>query len=364
MLFLELAPLPLSRKGRGGQQLTTASKPPHLSYNLPAVVSDFPVLIAISRSMSRSCRTVALCFFVFLFPAILHAAPATFEAAKTLARQQVYHDRNDHGSFYCGCSWEWVGRSGGRVDAASCGYRTRAQPNRASRIEWEHIVPASLFGQQRQCWQQGGRSNCKKTDPVFNAMEADLHNLTPAIGETNADRSNYRFGMLPGTPYQHGQCDFKVAFSERTVEPRDEVKGQIARVWFYMHDHYDLNMSSQQQRLLMAWDRQRPVSAWERERNRRISRLMGHDNPFVTGARQWTLNHRNSAAGVVVSTRSAESASASAASDRIIGNRNSKVYHLPQGCPSYGQVSARNIQRFNSEAEAQQQGYRKAGNCR
>lgn len=261
--------------------------------------------------------------------------------------------------FYCGCAFE-----GNRIDLASCGYIPRKQPKRAARVEWEHIVPAWVIGHQRQCWQQGGRSNCKKTDPVFNAMEADLHNLTPAIGETNADRSNFRFGMLPGTPYQHGQCDFKVAFSERTVEPRDEVKGLIARVWFYMHDHYDLAMSSQQQRLLMAWDRQQPVSAWEQERNRRISRLMGHDNPFVTGARQWTLNHRNNAAGVVVSTRSAERASASAASDRIIGNRNSKVYHLPQGCPSYHQVSARNIHWFNSEAEAQQQGYRKAGNCR
>ena len=122
-------------------------------------------------------------------------------------------------------------------------------------------------------------------------------------------------------------------------------------------------MSRQQQRLLMAWDRQQPVSIWEQERNQRISRLMGHDNPFVTGARQWTLNHHNSGAGVVASTRSAERAPASA-DNRIIGNRNSKVYHLPQGCPSYGQVSARNIQRFNSEAEAQQQGYRKAGNCR
>lgn len=314
--------------------------------------------------MFRSrCRTVLAILACALYLPFVFAAPSSFEAAKTLARQQVYHDRNDHGSFYCGCSWEWVGRSGGRVDASSCGYRTRAQPNRAERIEWEHIVPASLFGQQRQCWQQGGRSNCKKTDPVFNAMEADLHNLTPAIGEVNADRSNYRFGMLPGTIYQHGQCDFKVEFAERTVEPRDSVKGQIARVWFYMHDHYDLDMSSQQQRLLMAWDRQRPVTAWEQERNQRISRLMGHDNPFVTGERKWVLNHRNSGAGVVKPQARASNA-APAADRRIIGNRNSKVYHLPQGCPGYSQVAARNIVWFDSEAQARASGFRRAGNCR
>jgi hypothetical protein len=80
----------------------------------------------------------------------------------------------------------------------------------------------------------------------FNAIEADLHNLTPSIGEINADRSNYRFGVLPTTPKQHGDCDFKVDFKGRTAEPRDEVKGQAARIYFYMHDRYNMLMSQQQ----------------------------------------------------------------------------------------------------------------------
>jgi endonuclease I len=40
------------------------------------------------------------------------------------------------------------------------------------------------------------------------------------------------------------------------AEPRDAVKGMVARVQFYMHDRYDLTMSTQQQRLLMAWNKQ------------------------------------------------------------------------------------------------------------
>ena len=102
-------------------------------------------------------------------------------------------------------------------------------------------------------------------------MEADLHNLTPAIGEINADRSNYRFGVLPNNSLQHGACDFKVDFKGRVAEPQNEIKGQIARIYFYMHDRYDLAMSRQQQQLLMAWDKQYPVIDWERERNRRIA---------------------------------------------------------------------------------------------
>ncbi len=295
--------------------------------------------------------------------------PLTFDQAKIAARQQVYHDRTDAGTFYCGCKWVWTGRSGGRIDFDSCGYQIRAQENRAVRIEWEHIVPASNFGRQRQCWQDGGRRNCNATDPVFNVMEADIHNLTPSVGEVNADRSNYNFGMLPSTPYQHGACDFKVDFKARTAEPRNEVKGMIARVFFYMHDRYDMNMSRQQQQLLMAWHKQYPVSEWERERDRRIARIMGHINPFVTGERTWALGHRNTADGVksqlpadhpVMQRITGEDR----AGEPIRGNRNSKVYHLPVGCPSYGQISERNIVEFATEAEAQAAGYRKAGNCR
>ncbi|MCY1452436.1 hypothetical protein D9M71_693550 [compost metagenome] len=57
-------------------------------------------------------------------------------------------------------------------------------------------------------------------------------------------------------------------------------------------------------------------------------------------------------------------ASASSAIGAIIGNQKSHVYHLPNGCPGYLQVSAKNQVSFASESEAQAAGYRKAGNCK
>jgi endonuclease YncB( thermonuclease family)/methylphosphotriester-DNA--protein-cysteine methyltransferase len=50
------------------------------------------------------------------------------------------------------------------------------------------------------------------------------------------------------------------------------------------------------------------------------------------------------------------------ANGKVIGNRNSKVYHLP-GCASYNQVSGKNQVWFDSAAEAEQAGYKRAGNC-
>src|SRR5215475_3929319 len=46
----------------------------------------------------------------------------------------------------------------------------------------------------------------------------------------------------------------------------------------------------------------------------------------------------------------------------IVGNRNSKIYHLPN-CPDYSKVAERNRVPFKTEAEAQAAGYRKARNC-
>lgn len=316
-------------------------------------------------------KSFVLPFALLLFAVSAAAAPPTnFNQAKVLLKERVYHDQNVSGALgtlYCGCDWRWTGRSGGVVDHASCGYEVRAQANRANRIEWEHVMPASHFGQQRQCWQAGGRSNCTANDSFFSLMEADMHNLSPAIGEVNADRSNYRFGVAGSGSVTYGQCSSKTNFKGRVFEPRDEAKGFVARVNFYMHDRYNLRMSEQQQRLFLAWDKAYPVSAWELERNRRIAAVTGNANPFVTGERVWSLGHKNAGDGLLAGgaggAGGAAKAAGAAGSDGVVrGNRNSKIYHLV-GCPSFDAMSARNIVQFSSEKDALAAGYRKAGNC-
>lgn len=301
------------------------------------------------------------------------SAPKTFEQAKVELRQNVYYDRNtkEDGDLYCGCNWKWVGRSGGRVDFSSCGYEVRAQENRAQRIEWEHVLPAYAFGSQLQCWQNGGRKNCVNSDPVFREMEADMHNLEVSVGEVNADRSNFRYGVLPSTPVQYGACTTRTDFQQRVTEPRDEVKGMVARIYFYMHDRYGLSMSKAQQQLLMVWDRQYPVTAWELERDRRIARIMGHSNPFVTHERTWSLGSGATAASRMTQTFQREPDQhqvsgryVSGLQSPVIGNRNSNVYHLPVGCPSYDKVRSRNRIEFANAADAEAAGFKLAGNCR
>ncbi|NIE74384.1 deoxyribonuclease I [Pantoea sp. Ap-967] len=314
--------------------------------------------------MKKLLYVVALTFAAL--PAAFATPPATFTEAKVVAKQKIYNDQASSamGELYCGCKWTWAGKSGGRVDLKSCGYQARKLQTRAERTEWEHIVPAWTFGHQRQCWQNGGREQCVDSDPTFRAMEANLFNLYPSVGEVNGDRSNFNYGMVSGVAPQYGQCTTKIDFQQKVAEPRDEVKGLVARTTFYMFDRYKLNMSRQQQQVLMAWDKQHPVTAWEKQREQRIAAIMGHDNPFVTGERKWTLGYTPQGAGSApVATATPPLASATQ-TGAVLGNKNSHVYHLASGCPGYAQVSQKNQVAFASETEAQAAGYRKAGNCK
>ncbi|RAX00795.1 MULTISPECIES: endonuclease [unclassified Photorhabdus] len=316
--------------------------------------------------------------FSLIAPLPSFAAPAAFEQAKVELRKRIYHDqfKSETGTLYCGCHWQWTGKSGGRTILSSCGYQVRSQQNRAERIEWEHIVTAWVFGHQRQCWRNGGRKNCVSSDPVFRAMESDMHNLVPSIGEVNGDRSNFSYGMLPKSmPNNYGRCTSKVDFKSRTFEPRDEVKGQVARINFYMHDRYNLSMSRQQQQLFIAWDRQYPPSKWEQERDNRIAGIMGHHNPFVTGEQKWQLWHKNSAAGIPKSeqrkgqrnsqtdTQRQRVLSDASSTGLIKGNNKSKIYHFSH-CSGYKMIQEKNAVYFKTETEAKNAGFRLAGNCK
>jgi len=207
---------------------------------------------------------------------IAHAAQPSFSKSKRILAE-IYAEQPV--SFYCGCDYKKQGKKL-VPDLDSCGYDPRKNAKRAKRIEWEHVMPAWAFGHQLQCWQDGGRKNCRK-NPNFKQMEADMHNLVPAVGEVNGDRSNYRYGMLEGERRAYGACDVEIDFKARKAEPAPVLRGDIARTYFYMADTYGVRLSKQQRRLFEAWAKQDPVDDWERKRNRMIEVKQGNRNPYV-----------------------------------------------------------------------------------
>ena len=252
-------------------------------------------------------------------------------------------------TFYCGCSY-----TDKVIDLASCGYQPKKDAKRAKRLEWEHVVPAHAFGQSFKEWREGhpdcvdsqdrpfkGRNCARKMVKLFRLMEADLYNLQPAIGEVNGLRSNFSMEMIPGEKREFGACDVEI--ENKKVEPRPEVRGDIARTYMYMDKAYPGQgvISQRNRKLFEAWDQQDPVDEWERERARRIEAIQGNPNPFIAAEATPTVTMPRAP---------------------LIGNRRSQIYHRPD-CPGFDQVSPQNRKPFMSEQEAQAAGYRLAGNC-
>ncbi len=214
--------------------------------------------------------------------------PGSFSTAKKRALEVVY--QGHHETFYCGCGFN----DAKELDASTCGYTPRNDNIRAHRIEWEHVIPASRFGRTRTCWTEpasfedclkrgcahiGGRKCCAKVDAQFKAMEADLQNLRPAVGELNADRSDNPFGEIGGEPREYGACDFEVQGG--VAEPRAAGRGEIGRTYLYFHREWGMSLETAERATFEQWNREDPPDAWEIERNNRIRTIQGTGNFFV-----------------------------------------------------------------------------------
>lgn len=211
-----------------------------------------------------------------------------FAEAKRLLNKNFGEGR----TIYCGCGYE-----GKKIDYSRCDYEPRRENKRAMSLEWEHVVPAEAFGRNfdawrnpenyRECNRKGkvlpGRQCAAKVEEKFRLMEADLYNLHPEIGELNGLRSNYSMAEIPGESREFGKCDVEI--EDRKFEPREEVKGDVARVYMYMDDSYPGMgiISDKNRKLFEAWSRKDPVSKEEVERAKLIYRLQGNYNRFVLG---------------------------------------------------------------------------------
>lgn len=243
--------------------------------------------------MIRNLKIQYVCLFIifqFIFCGELFAEyPNNFREAKQVARV-IWADHRV--TAYCDCRFD----RDLNIDHESCGYQPRDN-KRAKRVEWEHVLPLSWFGQHRTCWKKGscaskkgkpygGRGCCEQTDPEFKKMYLDLHNLVPAVGEVNAERRNYRFGEFyperREAEANFNGCAITINRHYRVIEPKNASKGMIARVHLYMAATYSVKLSNAQKMLFNRWDKQYPPSEWEVQWNHRVHAVQGTDNTFIS----------------------------------------------------------------------------------
>lgn len=128
----------------------------------------------------------------------------------------------------------------------------------------------------------------------------DIHHLRPTDVTVNSARGNLMFdegGSIYTDASRYGGGDGTTACKKGTSnwEPTDEVKGDVARMLFYMATRYesedgvDLELAETSSSggnhgklsTLLRWHEEDPISAWEIRRNNRAYERQGNRNPFI-----------------------------------------------------------------------------------
>lgn len=133
----------------------------------------------------------------------------------------------------------------------------------------------------------------------------DLHHLRPCDATVNSAKGNKDFDnggtlYVDASPYPGYSGNTGNYTTTYTWEPRDEEKGDVARMMMYMAVRYEGTDTSYDLELvdytntapngqpfygklstLLQWHEQDPPDAWELRRNERIAERQGNRNPFV-----------------------------------------------------------------------------------
>ena len=118
---------------------------------------------------------------------------------------------------------------------------------------------------------------------LYEHQQSDLHHLYPALSTANSARGSLPYGeVVSNRDLSYLPSELGLSASNRQVfEPRDEVKGDLARTYFYMSVRWKLQLSSHEEEVMRRWHVADPVDTWELERNARIASLQGNQNPFI-----------------------------------------------------------------------------------
>lgn len=195
----------------------------------------------------------------------------------------IFRQLENPATLYCNCPLTFHANRYS-TDIRECGYKVRKNAKRAARIEAEHIMPAWEFGHQLGCWKSGKRKQCSAGDEKFQRMEGDLHNLWPAIGEVNGDRSNFGYSQWGTKSGMYGQCPVVIDFKLKRIQPAEFSRGPIARAYLYMSEQYHIRLSKTNRRMFETWNKMYPPSADECRRDQAIELVQGNSNHFVRDA--------------------------------------------------------------------------------
>jgi deoxyribonuclease I len=135
-------------------------------------------------------------------------------------------------------------------------------------ISESYIYPQSAIRQFLQC---GTTRQCLRDSDDYRTMMADMHNIVIANAYFEFKRNNTVFGILEES-IAADECGTRKKL--HVIEPPEHLKGDIARVIFYMHDRYGLPIIGNRSDL-ERWNQADPVSEEENKRDADVKLIQG-----------------------------------------------------------------------------------------
>jgi len=149
-------------------------------------------------------------------------------------------------------------------------------------------------------WDQGNTWNREHVWPQSTGWSkdttggSDIHHIRPTDNSANSSRGNKPYGEVSHTESNrkkvtisgYGSVDYGYANSNY-FEPLDEVKGDVARIIFYLlvrysdADNKSITGVAQSIEILIKWNELDPVDSLEQKRNEEAYKLQGNRNPFI-----------------------------------------------------------------------------------
>ncbi len=180
-------------------------------------------------------------------------------------------------------------------DKTSCMDKTIVDVNSCDLVEnnltikWVQVVPDTFYGRNRACMNEkkcvniftkelfGSPMCCRRIDTEYKKMEADLFNLIPVVSTLAEAQKGWIYGVVKTPLKMIG----RTKIGTKAIEPPDEVKGNVARVYLYMDGRYGLQLSKEQKSLYEAWNSLDPVDAKECKVGKLILKIQGGHNPYI-----------------------------------------------------------------------------------
>tara|TARA_B110000495_G_scaffold127204_1_gene110649 strand:+ start:2107 stop:3186 length:1080 start_codon:yes stop_codon:yes gene_type:complete len=129
-------------------------------------------------------------------------------------------------------------------------------------------------------------------------MKSDMHHLRPCKSNVNSSRGNSPFSEVANSQVNHWywlnydvqntpsqNIDEYSKSASGAFEPREDMKGDIARAMFYFYTMYsdvaDQSFYQVQKDILYQWHQEDPINILEIQRTEKIADYQDYPNPFI-----------------------------------------------------------------------------------